>query len=90
MARLMVRLTDEEAKRVRAQRRAGATARIRERVEILWLLHLGDRVPEVLRIAGVSRRTVERAFERCSMEGLDGLFEDRQDRPVLELGCESI
>lgn len=85
MARTVVRLTEAEAERVQEVRRSGATVRWREWADILWLLHLGQRVPQVMQIAGVSRRTVERARRRWHTEGLDGLFEDRQYRPVSEL-----
>jgi transposase len=78
-------LTAAEAERVQAQRRSGATPRLREWADILWLLHLGQRVPQVMQIAGVSRRTVERARQRWRLEGLEGLLADRQYRPVSEL-----
>lgn len=85
MARIRVQLTDTDAERVRDVRRSGATTLMREWADILWLLHLGERVPQVMRITGASRRTVERVRRRWSADGLDGLFQDRRYRPTSEL-----
>jgi transposase len=85
MARQQVTLGEDEAVRVRRARVYGPSARVRQWADVLWLLHVGMQVREVVRIAGVSRRTVERCRRRWRQEGLDGLFEDRHYRPTSEL-----
>ncbi|MCA9121145.1 MAG: helix-turn-helix domain-containing protein [Planctomycetaceae bacterium] len=85
MARQVVWLNEVEAERVQRVRSHGDGVRVRQWADILWLLHNGICLRELMRIAGTSRRTVERCRRRWQQEGLDGLFEDRHYRPQSEL-----
>ncbi len=81
----VVKLSEEEAEKVRWFRYHAECARTRQWLEVLWLLHLGESVSEVMRFAGVSKRTVGRVRLRYSQEGRAGLLEDRHYRAVSEL-----
>jgi len=85
MARQVVWLDEDEARRVQRMRIHGESPQVRWWADVLWLLHLGHGVQDVMRISGASRRTVERCRRRWQQEGLDGLFEDRHYRPQSEL-----
>lgn len=85
MARQVVWLDEDEARRVQRMRSHGENPRVRQWADILWLLHLGLGLQDVIRVTGASRRTVERCRRRWQQEGLDGLFEDRHYRPQSEL-----
>jgi len=82
---IIIKLSEEETEKVQWLRYHAESARTRQWLEVLWLLHLSESVVEVMRIAGVSKRTVGRVRLRYSKEGLAGLLEDRHYRAVSEL-----
>ena len=55
---ILIELIEEEADKVRSLRYHVDASQARQWLEVLWLLHLGESVAEVMHIAGVSKRTV--------------------------------
>jgi transposase len=73
MAWFRVRLSEEEQRIVREERREHPHARTRRKMEALWLLHHGLTREKAAEIVGISLSTVKRYANAYRDGGLDGL-----------------
>ena len=87
MAWLRVQLSDEEQEVVNEARISHPNERIRERMLVLWLLHIGVTRQKAAEIAGVGRATVQRFVAAFRDGGLDTLRRWDPNRPESEMAA---
>ena len=87
MAWLRVQLSDEEQEVVNEARISHPNERIRERMLVLWLLHIGVTRQKAAEIAGVGRATVQRFVAAFRDGGLDALRRWDPNRPESEMAA---
>lgn len=58
---------------------------VRQKLDVLWLLHHGLKQAVVCQITGVSRKTVDRYLTLWEAGGLEALYEDKHYRPTSAL-----
>ena len=67
---------DSEEK-LKTEFEAASDTKIRARLQQLWLIRQGYRIPEASRIAGMARAAGYKNVERYQMKGLSGIREDK-------------
>lgn len=87
MARIQVRLDEEQQRVVNEERSSHPNSRVREKMLVLWLLHHGVTRQGAAKIVGVSRATVQRYVAAFRDGGLDGLRRWDPNRPVSEMAA---
>ena len=87
MAWFRVRLTEEQQRVVNEERSSHPNLRIREKMLVLWLLHIGFTRQQAAQVVGVGRATVQRYVAAFREGGLDGLRQWNVNRPVSEMAA---
>ena len=87
MARIHVRLDEEQLRVVNEERSSHPNARVREKMLVLCLLHNGVTRQGAAKIVGVSRATVQRYVAAFRDGGLDDLRRWEPNRPVSEMAA---
>ena len=87
MARIHVRLDEQQLRVVDEERSSHPNLRVREKMLVLCLLHNGVTRQGAAKIVGVSRATVQRYVAAFRDGGLDGLRRWEPNRPVSEMAA---
>ncbi len=85
MAWRTVDLNEADAMVVRRQRLEGECRLVRQKCDVLWLLHCGFQQADVGRVTGVSRKTVDRYLRTWQQGGVEALCADKRHRPTFAL-----
>jgi transposase len=83
MARLT--FTDEQKQAFRTERFEHPHPRVQLRMEVLWLISLGETYSNAARLAGVSEPTVDRYVAVYREQGIEGLKRFDWKIPISEL-----
>ena len=78
-------LTEAEIAVVLEERHSHPTRSIRERMNVVWLLHKGTQREQAAELANVSRSTVQRVVRTFRQDRLDGVRKWEANGPVSEL-----
>lgn len=68
-----IKFTEEDQRRLERERFAYPDPRVQRKLEVLWLVSQGLRREEVVRLAGVSSKTVRRYVKRYKRGGIEAL-----------------
>ena len=80
-----VALTESEIAIVLEERHSHPNRSVRERMNVVWMLHKGARREEAANFAGVSRSTVQRVVRTFRENRLDGVRKWEASGPVSEM-----
>lgn len=85
MAWRKVEFCEADQESVRQGRLAHADPFVRQKLDVLWLLHHGLKQTAVCEITGVSRKSVDRYLRLWATGGLEAVHEDKHYRPASAL-----
>lgn len=85
MAWRKVEVCEAERELVRRDRLEHRDCFVRQKLDVLWLLHHGLKQAAVCEITGVSRKSVDRYLRLWASGGLEAVYEDQHYRPTSAL-----
>ena len=78
---MKLELNDADIKVINHERHYNPHHRVRLKMEVLWLKHLGKNHEEVMQIKGISYNTVVNYLRDYRQKGLSYLLENRFNKP---------
>ena len=85
MKKLEVKLTVQEAKKLKELKSKGATLKIRQRAGAVYLRYLNKSIPEIMNAVDISNKSVSKHVKQYLLKGMDYITENNYKGNVSEL-----